>query len=169
MKLRYFLSFLLLGLFVTATAQSKSKAKAKTKKKVVAKANFTLLEASTWRTLPGMPGAEPQTEYRFVIVWQNASYPETFFWRGDAGWLTCQIDKAHKAKGARDYTTEFVTGDQMHKGDTLLLKPVRGGRFPIPAEIPEKAKNTLFYKVGGSGWLAFPVSKITRKADVALP
>jgi hypothetical protein len=79
------------------------------------------------------------------------------------------MDKAHKPKDSKDYLTESISNDQVHKGDTLSLKPIRGGKFPIPAEIPETAKNTLFYKVAGSKWLAFPVTTITRKRDVAMP
>jgi hypothetical protein len=49
------------------------------------------------------------------------------------------------------------------KGTNLLLTPVTGGRFPIPAEIPDSARNTLFYKTAGSNWIALPVNKIAKK------
>lgn len=101
----------------------------------------------------------------FVVRWEGAGYPETMFWRGDGGWLTCRIEKAHKVntKGKPDYIVEELATDNIRKGDTLMLTPLTGGRFPIPTEIPEQAKNTLYYKVNGSKWLAFPVSKITKK------
>lgn len=168
MKLRYFLSFLLIGVVVAACAQTKSQKKAKAKK-VIVKSDIKLLEATSQRMLPGIPGAQPTTEFRFIIIWQNANWPETFFWRGENGWMTCKMDKAHKSKASKDYKMEFVANDQVHKGDTLSLKPIRGGKFPIPDEIPETAKNTLYYKVAGSKWLAFPVTTITRKPDVAMP
>lgn len=165
MKSSYFICLLVSALVLTISAQA---AKKKTK------TNFKLIEAYSQKTLGGIPGAPPQTGNHFIIKWEATTYPETFFWRGDNGWLSCKIEKAHKVaktgkmQPAEDYTTEFVTGDQIHKGDTLELSPVTGGRFPIPAEIPKNAKNTLFYKTGGSKWLAFPVSKIAHKADVPL-
>ena len=158
---------------ITAVAHAKKKAKKKST------ASFKLVDAYTQRTIPGIrPGPghpTPPPTTNFVIVWQAATYPETFFWRGDNGWLSCRIDKAHKAVGklhmpaGKDYMTEIVTGDQIHKGDTLLLTPVTGGRFPIPSEIPETAKNTLFYKTGGSKWLSFHVDAITKKRDIVMP
>jgi hypothetical protein len=90
--------------------------------------------------------------------------------------MTCKIEKAHRVKGpdtnvpkGLDYIAEMVNGDQIHKGDTLEVTPVKGGRYPIPAEIPATAKNTLYYKVGGSKWLSFPVKNISTKPDVARP
>lgn len=133
-----------------------------------AKTHFKLLEATSWRTIPGIPDAPVKTQYRFVIVWQGAKYPETFFWRGTGGWLPCSIAKAHRMKKG-GYTTEEAAGDNIHKGDTLELIPMTGGKFPIPAEIPAKAKNTLFYKTGSSGWLSFYVKNITKKPDVVHP
>lgn len=136
------------------------------------KTNIKLLEAYSLRTIPGIPGAQVQTEYHFIITWQGAKYPETFFWRGDGGWLTCSISRAHKmlnkghnTPGGMDYSIERVTNDNIHKGDTLDLKPIPGGKFPIPGEIPNDVKNTLFYKTGGSGWLSFPVNTIGKKPD----
>ncbi len=173
MKIKILLLLAAFSLGLSTAVQAKKKAKKKQA------ASFTLVEAYTQRVVPGIrPGAgqpAPPATTSFVIVWQAATYPETFFWRGDVGWLSCRIDKAHKVTGKlrspvpKDYTTENVTGDQIHKGDTLLLTPVTGGRFPIPAEIPETAKNTLFFKTGGSKWLSFHVDAITKKRDIVLP
>jgi len=88
--------------------------------------------------------------------------------------LSCKVEHARKNNGKSGtakgipYATTPATGDDIHPGDTLELSPVTGGRFPIPADIPASAKNTLFYKTNGSGWLKFPVSKIAKKADVVL-
>lgn len=146
------------------------------KKKVKAKApktNIQVVEAYSQSILPGIPQGQVQTNYTIVVKWLGTQYPETFFWRGENGWLSCRQARAHRIsnkKGATpDYRTEEAVGDQVHKGDTLLLTPVRGGRFPIPAEIPESAKNTLYYKIPGSGWLACPVKVITKKPDIAAP
>lgn len=85
------------------------------------------------------------------------------------------MDRAHKAVGklrmpaGKDYMTEVVTGDQIHSGDTLLLTPVTGGKFPIPSEIPDTATNTLFYKTGGSKWMSFRVNTIGKKRDIVMP
>jgi hypothetical protein len=173
MKLKYFLFFLVLGFTVAANAQHK-KAKASKKK---AFPYFTLVEAYTQRTLPGIPSQLPTTGEHFVIVWKWAKFPETFFWRPeDGGWLPCKMLKAHKVTERTpnmpeglDYTTTHVKGDDIHEGDTLELTPVIRGRFPIPAEIPKNAKNTLFFKTGKSGWLSYPIDSIARKQDIVNP
>ena len=149
-------------------------APAKTKKKH--KVYLKLVEAYTQRTVPGIPGPPPPTGTHLIVIWEASTAPETFFWRGDGGWLGCNMVKAHKsakkagghARGA-DYYTESVMPEQVHKGDTLELSPVTGGKFPIPAEIPADAKNTLFFKTGGSTWLSVPVTTITKKADIVTP
>ena len=140
------------------------------------RSHFKLVEAYSQRTLPGRQhGAPPVTGLHFLIIWQDTKSPETFFWRGESGWLSCQISKAHKPAGSSkntpqgmEYITETLTGG-VHKGDTLMLSPVTGGKFPIPAEIPAEPKNTLFYKITGSGWLAFPVNNISKKHDISMP
>ncbi len=148
-----------------------------THKKKATKEHFKLLEAYTQRVLPGIPGGSlPDAGYHFIIVWHGTSNLESCFWRGENGWLTCNIEKAHKIspKDARnfppgmDYRTEPVTGDEVHKGDTISLTPIKGGKFAIPKEIPATAKNTLYYKSGGSKWLAFPVKTIGKKRDIAM-
>jgi hypothetical protein len=168
MNLKYlvclFLISLCLGGFVTAKTPVK-------KKKLH---GFKLIEAYSQRTLPGIPGAAIKTDYHFIIIWQDKNYPETFFWRGENGWLTCGISKAHKivkkepnVPEGMDYRTEQVLDGKIHEGDTLDIRPVAGGKFPTPAEIPVTAKNTLFYKTGGRGWLSFPVKNIATKHDIA--
>lgn len=141
---------------------------ATTKKKVYLK----LIEANKQRTIPGIPGATPKTNYDFVITWENANFPETFFWRGDDGWLPCKMMRAHKTTSKKNpggYAVEYITNGMVHKGDTLELIPVAGGKFPIPPEIPSTTKNTLFFKAGGNGWLSFPIKNIVEKPDIVQP
>lgn len=114
------------------------------------------------KTIPANKQSNPPAAgYFFVVKWEEATPPETFFWRGESGWLNCVIEKA--CKKGKGYTGKNIDLGKIKKGNTLLLTPVTGGRFPVPAEIPENAKNTLYYKTAGSGWIAFPVSKITKK------
>ena len=166
---------LLLVMAICGPAEGKGPVK---HKKKTAKTNFKLIEAYSQRTLSGVKSpAPPPTDAHFIIQWLGASYPETFFWRGENGFLLCSIDKAHKInpKDARkyppgmEYLKENVTGDQIHKGDTLELVPLTRGKYPVPADIPQKAKNTLFYKTAGSGWLSFPVKTIVKKHDISMP
>jgi len=169
MQMRGLLYFLMIGIAAgTAHAQTGTKEKNKT--------YFKLIEAFTQRTVPGRKEAPPMANIHFIIRWEGTKYPETFFWRGASGWLSCSILKAHKVVNRPnnmptgiDYSIEFVTGDRIHKGDTLELTPVTGGKFPIPDEIPKDAKNTLYYKTGGSGWLPFRVQNITKKTDLIAP
>ena len=158
-------------------AQAEAKTPVKHKKNAV-KGNFTLVEAFNQKTLSGKnSSAPPPVDDHFIIVWQAATYPETFFWRGQSGFLPCNIEKAHKisSKDAKkyppgmEYVTEAISGDAIHKGDTLELTPLTRGKYAIPAEIPKDSKQTLYYKTGGSAWQAFPVKTITRKHDLVRP
>jgi hypothetical protein len=162
MNVRYFLFLICIVSTLSIQAPAKTNCKKKTNDKI------RLIEATSQTTVAGIPGQQSKTAYRFIIVWQGAKYPETFFWRGDNGWLTCSMQKAHKVKSGKgyNYTSEFVSGDGIHKGDMLELIPMTGGKFPVPAEIPVEARNTLYYKTAGSGWLAFPVKTITKKVDI---
>jgi hypothetical protein len=135
-----------------------------------------LLEAYTQRTVAGIEGGGSATNYRFVVIWQGSKYPETFFWRGDGGFMPCNIEKVRKITKRTvgvpqgiDYQVVDGMGDELKKGDTLMLTPMKGGKFPVPAAIPKKAKNTLFFKTGSSGWLSFPVKKITVKQPIMAP
>jgi hypothetical protein len=138
--------------------------------------NVKLIEAYTQRSLPGIPGSRPTTNTYFIVVWENNKTPESFFWRGEGGWVTCSMARAHKMTGHNrnipagiDYMTEKILPTQVRKGDTLRLVMIPGGKFPIPSEIPDTAKNALFYKTSGSGWLSLPVKNIGRKQDIANP
>ncbi len=169
MRSKYLLIFVLLLILPAADIRAKNMPKKKQKTYI------KLLEASSQKILPGSPGGQVKTNYRFILIWEGDQYPETFFWRGDNGWLTCKLEKAHKIKkkdhnvpAGEDYRTDPGTAE-IHKGDTLKLTPVAGGKFPIPAEIPKTAKKTLFFKTDGSRWLSFPVNKMVKKPDVATP
>ncbi len=128
-------------------------------------ADLRLLAAYSQQIQPGIPGGTEETEYHFVIVWQGAKMPESFFWRGENGWLTCETLKAtakgvKKAAGEMHYTTKDLTGE-IKKGDTLMLNPIKGGKFPVPSAISPKTKNTLYYKNSGSKWIPVPVKSMT--------
>ncbi len=161
---------LTLSLLLTFAASGKSK------KQRTGKSYVTLVEAYTQDILPGRKEGKVETTLSFIIEWKSKAYPETFFWRGDNGWMTCKIEKVHKIVGRRantpegmEYTIDRVSIDKLTTGDTLMLTPMVGGKFPIPPEIPEKAKNTLFFKAGGSSWLSYPVKNIARKRAIAMP
>ena len=167
MKTKFFILVSCLTLGAMVQAQSRCWGKKKDK-------NMKLVSAYSQKTVPGIPGAQAKTSYQFIVIWEGRHYPETFFWRGENGWLNCRMLKAHKiatgntSDGDR-YSTDFVIAATLHRRDTLELTPMPGGKFPIPSEIPTSARNTLFYKTGGSGWLAFPVKKITAKPDKLMP
>jgi len=123
--------------------------------------HLKLITAYT-KTIPaGKQSNPPAAGYFFVVKWEESTPPETFFWRGESGWLSCSIEKA--CKKGKNYTGKNIDLGKIKKGTTLLITPVTGGRFPIPAEIPENSKNTLYYKTAGSGWIAFPVTRIAKK------
>jgi hypothetical protein len=107
--------------------------------------------------------------YVLLLLWKKDEQPEAFFWRGESGWFTCDVAKAHKnlkpEPGDSWYTTEDIGAGGIKKGDTLEIIPLPGGKFEIPAEIPATAKNTLFLKTEKSGWLSLPVNNIKLKKE----
>lgn len=166
-----FTGMLLFG--ISACAQSK-----KTKSTTSGSSYANLVEANSQRSLPGMRGAEPSTEYHFVIVWTSKQKPETFFWRGQEGWMPCNVSKVHLIKGKKPgnysdmeawYSTEDINLSAVSKGDTLELVPVAGGKYPTPAEVPQTVTNTVFFKTTKTNWLRLPVKNIAVKKAVAMP
>ncbi len=166
-----------IAMLLLLTAATGATAKHKTTKGGKNAKDIVLVEAYTQRTLPGVPKAKLMTDTHFVIVWQATTAPETFFWRGDNGFLPCMMNRAHKIDLKKnptmprgiEYNIDENGGPRIHKGDTLMITPVTGGKFAIPKEIPEKAKNTLFYKTATPGWRSFVVTTIGKKADIAMP
>lgn len=158
MKMKNVLALVLLSVFSVGISYGAAKKKKKACIKLVSAYTKTVAEEE--QSNPPMAGTF------IVIKWDYATYPETFFWRGEGGWLTCNVGKAHKTVKDKktEYTAEDILPNEVKKGDTLLLTPLTGGRFPIPDEIPQKAKNTLFYKTGGSKtWMSFVVKPIGKK------
>ncbi len=125
------------------------------------KANIKLVTAFSKKIPESAQSNPPKTGEFFIVKWNESSYPESVFWRGQGGWLSCNIEKA--VKKGKKYIGVPVEIEKIKKGQLLMFSPVTGGRFPIPAEIPENAKNTIFYKTSGSTWKAFPVKKISKK------
>jgi hypothetical protein len=132
-----------------------------------------VLQATVQRTVPGVQGIEPVEEIRIVITWTSSEKPETFFWRGEGNWFTCNIGKVSKtAPMTKDpwYTLSEVNPDKIKKNDTLELMPVAGGKFPVPSVIPSSATNTIYFKTKkNTTWLSLPVKNITRKKTIVMP
>jgi len=134
---------------------------------------FTLLEAYTQRIIPGIAGRPIETNTHFILVWKGDHYPETCCWNGDDGWQACTVVLARKITKQMynvpqgvDYLTANINPAAIRKGDTLELTTISKHKLPVPPEIPAEAKNTLFFKTGGSGWLSYPVKNIGRKLDI---
>ncbi len=152
-------------IFVALNAQAKVPAGLKTGKPYV-----KFLRATVQRTMPGR-NTGVMSDYDFVLVWTSKLPPASFFWRGQDGWLTCNIVKVHGAgkENSFGYVPDKDGLDaRVNKGDTLEITPVRGGRFAIPSQIPAGAVNTLFFKTDQSGWLYYK-TKLTQKPDIILP
>lgn len=168
MKLKYnAITIAFIGLLaLSACAQSKKTTAVKN-----GDSYAKVLQGNMVRTLPGAPGMEPVIEYRVLVVWKSKQAPETFFWRGEGDWLPCSVAKAKKKKTSGTefaYSTEEITLSNIKPTDTLELLPVTGGKYPIPAAIPETAINTIFFKTTKSAWLSLPVKNIKRK-NIVMP
>jgi len=131
---------------------------------------ISVLESTAQRILPGRRESGISTNYHFIVIWKEKASPASFFWRGQNGWLSCNIQKVHKAKQGAMYTPDAAgLTASIHKGDTLELIPVTGGRFPVPAQIPDSAVNTLFFKTTNTGWHYYAFKKLTQKPDIIMP
>lgn len=170
-KLFTFLLTVCLAVVMSACAQPK---KTSSKKQSL---YATVLEARRQRLVSAMPGAGPVNNYRILVIWKSTKASQSFFWRGEDGWLNCLVNKVHKRQGAINkeaeelwYSATEIAPEKVKKNDTLELIPMPGGRFATPAEIPAKAKNTLFFQLlNDTKWQALPVHKFKQLKDVQGP
>jgi hypothetical protein len=126
------------------------------------KPSIKLLEASSQRIIPGIPGAAIRTNYHFIVIWNSAQSPDKFFWKNEKDQAYCRITKitsigSHSINAA------------IRRGDTLSISALKDKEVQTPAGISSKAKNTLFFKTKSSGWVRYPVKKISKKPDEAMP
>lgn len=145
------------------------------KKKKPEKVMAQVVEAYTRESIPAQKGGLPVQNQQIVILWQYKTHPSNFFWRGDAGWANCRVDKAKKIVNPRKklpfgllYDMELVKLDSIKYGDTLMITPIRGAGAPVPAEIPDSVRNSLFFKTAGSKWIKLSVPEITKKRSVRM-
>lgn len=136
--------FFFLLIFITINTGN---ANAVTKKR---KPDFRVVEATSQRIMPGIPGAPIKTEFVFTVVWMTNQKPLSFFWKDDTVWKNCTLSKA----------TEMV-----RKGDTLTIATTRG---KVQQRLPQAARNSLCYKTV-SGWRLVQVKKVVQKTDAAAP
>jgi hypothetical protein len=150
---------LVLSLSINACAQGKKSTSASKSADKHAK----LIAAAKQLHLPGAPGMEPTTSYMFVIVWKSTTPPETFFWRGEDGWMPCHVNKASRTNAENKsfpYDRAFVQLDKVKQGDTLMLIPATRSKDVMPQNIPTTSKNTVFFKTVKTNWLSLAVTNI---------
>ncbi len=126
------------------------------------KPSIKLLEATSQRIIPGIPGAEIKTNYHFIVVWSSPQAPDKFFWKNEKDQAYCRITKitsigSHSINAA------------IHNGDTLSISAVNEKQTKAPTEVSPKAKNTLYFKTKNSGWVSYPIKKVTKKPDEVMP
>lgn len=153
-------------------------ATARTRKKTpVRSQNPRLIEATVQRTMPGRQEAQPMTTYRMVIVWNSPQTPETFFWRPEGDqWMTCQVTRIRKKPKTSPqdptglwYATEIIRLEDIHKGDTLELVPIPGGRDIMPAAARKNGVKSIYYHTAGGGWQTVPVSAFRKLPNLIMP
>ncbi|NDC40789.1 MAG: hypothetical protein EBZ77_04430, partial [Chitinophagia bacterium] len=91
---------LVCSLLTTGAGAANKKTVKPTKPKPKKNTELTLIEAYTQRTIGGAAGSAPPPSGTFIVVrWDRQdSIPLGFFWRGENGYLPCQIARAHKAQ-----------------------------------------------------------------------
>ena len=165
-------------LLLSACMMSSTAFAQKTKKKAsTPKQELILVEAFKQRTLPGRPESAPVTSTYIYVRWNGKEAPATFFWKSEDGWMSCNMSFAHKIARKKenkfvpdkDYTTQDITSRDIHKGDTLELVPVHGGKFAIPKVVDMNANNVLYYKTEKGDWKPFAIKNIKTKQDIVMP
>lgn len=127
------------------------------------KAYLQLLEA---KPVTVERDGQMKNELQFLIVWKNFDIPALFYWRGVTSWTPCRIAIVHRSGTRKNpaYTiTDIVYPDVIHKGDTLQITTVTGGKHRVPAEIYPNEQNMLCFKSGGSNWIEYPVGKVGKR------
>ena len=160
-------------IFLASCAATRTSAVAETD--TVSESNkIKLVQATSQRTLGGAPGSEPVTDYRFLIVWNDKSAPETFYWKNTEGWQPCRVMRVTKAERMADgqykYSTAPVTLSQIGKGDMLELYALRGEKNSMLQDVPTDVTKSIFFQTNKSdNWLYTPVTDITRLPEVVMP
>ncbi|RYD55844.1 MAG: hypothetical protein EOP56_14885 [Sphingobacteriales bacterium] len=153
------ISCLLLAVSISACAQGKKSTARKSGGKYA-----KLIAAAKQEHLPGAPGMEPTVNYMFVIIWNKATPPESFFWRGADGWMPCMVSKAKYTPNAANNGFPFdrapIKLKRFERGDTLMIVPAKRAKDVMPESISADTRNTLFFKTAGTSWLALPVDNI---------
>jgi hypothetical protein len=144
-----------------------STACAQQKKTVTNGKNYaTLQRAVVNRTLPGRREGKIESQYRFNMVWQSSQTPTTFFYKAPNVWMNCSVNKHSIVEGSQKATE--IALENIRKGDTIELIPIKGGKFPIPSDIPESLNNVILFKINKSNWHYVSISNY-EKADVSMP
>ena len=106
-----------------------------------------IIEATERRTLPGVKGAKPMTDYKLTLIWKEDSAPYNFLWKREADWYSCRFD--------------------ITKGDTIYVYANK--KTAQPKDITGEATNTLYYNTQKSAWKALEAPAIKKQPDVIMP
>jgi hypothetical protein len=167
-----------LGWLVVLMCWSNGAVSAHARKNTPGKREAALLTATVQRTLPGARGAEPFETRKFLLVWSSPTPPETFFWRPDGErWMTCVVSRVHhygQHKMTKDpqespYQTEQIRLQDVHRGDTLELAPMAGGRDVMPASVKGKPRKAVYYRTEKGAWQPLAINKEQRLPDIIMP
>lgn len=137
----------------------------------------TLIEAYTQKVVGGTRNAPTEEVNRHIVLrWNAKAFPTAFFWRGEAGWMPCKAEVAHRVERRTvgvpegiDYQTKRVSLDRVAAGDTILLTVMSRGKYPVPDGITDGIKNRIYYEKQGSGLLFVPVPEFKTKQNIFMP
>jgi hypothetical protein len=93
-------------------------------------AKTRFLDATVQRTIPGLRGAEPTTEWKFLLIWNEAQPPKRFLWvPGGESPLDCAVQKIHHYTKAGEqspkaYGSKAIALKAVRRGDTLEIIPI---------------------------------------------
>ena len=122
-------------------------------------ASARIISSSKQRTLPGVRGAKPFTNYTFTIEWKSKECPTDFFWHETKDtWASCRVDVKHK----------YGKSNKILKGDTLIIVPIRNDEALSPI-ITEIVTPSIVFKTSKKEWLYIPIKDIKSQADIIMP
>ncbi|RYE19626.1 MAG: hypothetical protein EOP51_19500 [Sphingobacteriales bacterium] len=147
------------------------------KKTIAPATNYaTLLVAYAQQHIPNDTTQPVVDIHKFVLTWVSGkATPESFFWRSLDGWKICKVSKVIPIAKKSDYDDKWyklaaINVDDIKPGDLIEVAPLDGGKYRMPAEIPESVHYTLYMRTVTSPWmsLSVPTKIIRRLPDVPL-
>jgi hypothetical protein len=160
---------LLLALLILTTCPACAK---RPTKQSAPKTRF--LDATIQHIIPGQRDTKPATEWKLLLIWNEAQPPKSFIWQStEGGPLVCAVQKIHhyvKADGQQlaAYGTREVALKAVRRGDTLEIIPIPSRPGVLPKALKPVRQDALYYQAAGSSSWHYLKPVLRRLKDIVM-